>query len=362
MMPWKALRARGVLGINQRNVVFTQGENPRHLYPLVDDKLETKRLCQAIGLRVAPVFARAETHSHVRDLVAALRGRSDFVLKPANGAMGNGILVIGEATETGWETTSGQPISESDLAYHAASIVSGLYALGGQPDIAFAEERLRIAPAFERVSWKGVPDIRIILFRGVPAMAMTRLPTRRSNGKANLHQGAVGAGIDLCTGRTNFAVIDSAPIEFHPDTGERVIGFEIPLFADAMRSALLATDQTGLGYVGADVVIDAAQGPMILELNARPGLAIQLANRAGLLPRLETIRSRIQPGASLEARLALGLEIARQFGPLAPPTPSAPTPAAPSPSPPTLAPEAEPEPESASEAAGSGSGLGDRNE
>ena len=311
MRPWKALRKRGVLGINERNIVFTQGANPRHLYPLVDDKLKTKALCGKANLPVASVFARAERHGDVEELIEALRDRSDFVLKPAKGAMGNGILVLGEADASGWTAANGQHISHTDLAYHAESIVSGLYALGGRPDVAFAEERLTVHPQFEKIAYKGVPDIRIIVFRGIPAMAMTRLPTRSSNGKANLHQGAVGAGIDLDSGRTNFAVVGSTLVEKHPDSLEPVVDVAIPQFADALRSALLATDLTGLGYVGADVVIDAAKGPMILELNARPGLAIQLANRQGLRPRLEAIRDQVTSTANADERIALGLKIAR---------------------------------------------------
>jgi alpha-L-glutamate ligase-like protein len=312
MNPWQVLRRKGVLGINERNVVYTQGENPRHLYPLVDDKLKTKALCQAVDLPVAAVLAKAEQHADVKSLIETLRGRGDFVLKPARGAMGNGILVVGNAEGDGWLDSNDRPITSHDLAYHSQSIVSGLYALAGQRDVAFAEERLHIGPEFERVVNRGVPDVRIIVFRGVPVMAMTRLPTRRSSGKANLHLGAVGAGIDLTTGRTNFAVIRSTPIETHPDTQERVVDFDIPRWREALEAALFATDQTGLGYLGADVVIDADRGPMILELNARPGLAIQLANRAGLLPRLEAIARESTPGATREDRTRLGLEIARR--------------------------------------------------
>jgi alpha-L-glutamate ligase-like protein len=306
------MRTRGVLGLNERNVVFTQGENPRHLYPLVDDKLKTKMLCAAVDLPVASVLARAVAHADVAAFTRTLDGRSDFVLKPARGAMGNGILVVGEAREDGWLDSQGRVVNAADLAYHAKSIISGLYALGGQPDVAFAEERLRVSPEFEGIVYRGVPDIRIIVFRGVPAMAMTRLPTRRSSGKANLHQGAVGAGIDLDTGRTNFAVIGSSPTSTHPDSGDPVIDFPIPLFPEALEAAVLATDQTGLGYVGADVVIDASRGPMILELNARPGLSIQLANRQGLLPRLSEIKRRRPEGTPLAERIALGREIARR--------------------------------------------------
>lgn len=313
MMIWKALRKRGVLGINERNIVFTQGANPRHLYPLVDDKLKTKALCEAAGLPVAAVFCKAERHGDVPRMVESLKGRSDFVLKPAKGAMGNGILVLGDANNEGWTSSGGHQISFSDLIYHAESIISGMYALGGQADVAFAEERLTVAPEFEQISYKGVPDVRIIVYRGIPAMAMVRLPTHSSNGKANLHQGAVGAGVDLVTGLTNFAVVRSRPVEIHPDTLAPVVGALIPQFAGALRAAIHSTDLTGLGYVGADVVIDAARGPMILELNARPGLAIQLANRQGLRPRLNAINEQASPKLDLEERIALGLEIARSM-------------------------------------------------
>ena len=37
-----------------------------------------------------------------------------------------------------------------------------------------------------------------------------------------------------------------------------------------------------LGHFGADIVLDAKKGPLILELNARPGLAIQMANGVGM--------------------------------------------------------------------------------
>jgi hypothetical protein len=55
--------------------------------------------------------------------------------------------------------------------------------------------------------------------------------------------------------------------------------------------AASAFDMTGLGYLGVDIVIDRDQGPLLLELNARPGLGIQIANMAGLRSRLERIEA-----------------------------------------------------------------------
>ena len=73
---------------------------------------------------------------------------------------------------------------------------------------------------------------------------------------------------------------------------------------------MAAADRAELGYVGADIVVDARRGPVILELNARPGLAVQLANRAGLIPRLEAVEESWRRGRSAEDRIELGREIA----------------------------------------------------
>jgi alpha-L-glutamate ligase-like protein len=310
-MRWiQDLHRVGVLGINRRNIEYTLNENPRQLYPLVDDKLQTKVLCERLDIPTAAVFGRATMHSEVRALVESLRGRADFVLKPASGSMGNGILVIHEASETTWTTSSGRILDEAELAYHAAGIVSGLYALGGKLDAAFAEERLELHPDFHQIAQQGVPDIRIVVYRGIPVMAMTRLPTAQSAGRANLHQGAVGAGIDLRSGRTLHAVIGSTPVELHPDTRERVVGRPIPHFDQALRTALRAAQGTGLGYVGADIVVDAHRGAVLLELNARPGLAIQIANRSGLLQRLRAVAEAESVAIDLEERIDFGCRLA----------------------------------------------------
>ncbi len=305
-----ALRREGVLGINRRNHEYTLRWNPRSLYPTVDDKLATKRLCQAAGIPIPGLIAVARRQGDVREMIAQLQGLSHFVLKPDHGAMGNGILVVRSHEGGRWQRAGGRPLTSEDLRYHAASIISGLYALGGQPDVAFVEELLEVHPALAAISCDGVPDVRVIVHRGIPIMSMTRLPTVRSRGRANLHQGAIGAGVELATGRILYAVLDGTPIARHPDTDNPVLDVVVPSFARVLEIAVAASDQTGLGYVGADVVVDARRGPVVLELNARPGLAIQAANRAGLLPRLRAVSERVQPGAPLAERIALGIEIA----------------------------------------------------
>ena len=314
---WNRLRDRGVLGINRRNARYTLTANDRSRYPLVDDKLATKQICNREGIPVPRLLAQARVHVEARTLPDALRGFDSFVLKPARGAMGNGILVL-EADGDGY-LRGGRDFAREDLVYHAAGIISGLYSLAGHHDTALVEERLETPLLLRSLSPDGVPDVRVILYRGVPVMAMVRLPTAKSGGRANLHQGAIGAGVDLISGRTSHAVSGHRPVREHPDSGESVIDVEIPEFDRVLEIAVRATDLTGLGYVGADVVVDAVRGPVILELNARPGLAIQLANQVGLRPRLDSIDRRFGRADSdwpltlpVAERVELGRDIVRE--------------------------------------------------
>jgi alpha-L-glutamate ligase-like protein len=311
---WRRLRAAGVLGLNGRNALYTLRWNPRRLYPLVDDKLATKRLCEVAGIPAPRLLAVARHPYELRALLAELEAHESFVLKPARGAMGNGIVVVVGRRGDRFLRSGGRELSREDFLYHAAGIISGLYSLAGQSDVAMVEERLEAHPALAALCTEGVPDVRVIVYRGYPVMSMTRLPTAASGGRANLHQGAIGAGIDLATGATRRAILRGRAVETNPDTGVPVVRRAIPDWERVLETAVRATDQTGLGYVGADVVVDAVRGPMILEMNARPGLAIQLANGAGLLGPLRAIDALAGVQRPLRERIERGRALARSAG------------------------------------------------
>jgi alpha-L-glutamate ligase-like protein len=298
----------GVMGINRRNAEYTLRHNQRRFYPLVDDKLQTKRLALGAGMTVPELYGVVEAAYQVRQLAHMLDQYSDFVIKPARGSGGNGVLVVAGRTKEMYRDANGALISQTDCNHHVLNILSGIYSLGGQSDKALIEYRVRFHPVFETISYQGVPDIRIIVFFGVPAMAMVRLPTRLSGGKANLHQGAVGAGINLATGTTLGAVWRNDMVTEHPDTGNRVTGVAIPSWEMLLDLAARCYELTGLGYQGVDIVLDRDRGPLILELNARPGLNIQIANHAGLLPRLKLIEDHREGLRGIEERIAFARE------------------------------------------------------
>ena len=288
----RRLAERGVLGINRRNADYVALWNSRRLYPLVDDKLQTKQLALAAGMAVPELYGVIAAQHEILDLLPGLLdGREDFVLKPAHGSGGNGILVIAGRRGERFRKASGELIEREELYHHVSSGLSGLYSLGGQRDRVMLEYRVRVDPLFEEITYQGVPDLRTIVFRGYPVMAMVRLPTRASDGKANLHQGAVGVGIDLATGRTLGGVLGNEAVAEHPDTGRELTGIRIPGWRELLELAARCHEITGLGYLGVDVVLDRERGPLILELNARPGLNIQIANRQGLRERLRRVDS-----------------------------------------------------------------------
>lgn len=309
--PWRRLHSLGILGMNQRNADYIMRYNPRRLYPLVDDKHHTKRMALAAGLAVPELYDVVEIQRQIPALHEKLAQYSDgFVVKPAHGSGGEGILVITGHARGGYRKSSGVLISREEFEFHTSNILSGLYSLGGQPDCALIERRIDFDPVFQGVSYQGVPDIRTIVFRGIPVMAMIRLPTRASDGKANLHQGAVGVGVDLASGRTLMGTWNGALLDQHPDTGGTIHGLAIPHWENILRLTAACADLVGLGYLGVDVVLDRSLGPLMLEMNARPGLAIQIANRAGMLQRLRRIETLAQIPSGIEERVALAKSIA----------------------------------------------------
>src|SRR5579885_1576675 len=285
----RRLKELGILGMNRRNAVCILDHNPRSLFPLVDDKLRLHDLCRRIGVPTPEIYAEASSHSMLRRLPELLCGRDDFVVKPNRGSAGRGVLVVVGSEKGCYLRHNGERLSLDALRQHFSDILSGMYSLGGQPDRALVQQRVRLHPAFEAISYKGIPDVRVILYRNLPAMAMLRLPTKQSNGRANLHQGGIGTGIDLDSGVTHHAVQRNRFVERHPDTGWSVIGMQVPYWKEVLEMARRVARAVGLGYLGVDIVVDAEAGPMLLEANARPGLAIQIANGRGLLPRLQAI-------------------------------------------------------------------------
>lgn len=283
------MKRSGVLGLNRRNGDYIMKFNHRRFYPLVDDKVICKKRLQEQGLAVPRLISVASSMRQASHIDELLQDNREFVIKPAHGSGGDGILVIKDRKADYFVDSDGNMVQHADLEHHITNVIGGLYSLGGQPDTAMIESLVHFDLAFSNLTYHGVPDIRVIVYRGYPVMAMTRLPTRVSHGKANLHQGAIGVGIDLGSGVTIGGVAGNNPVSVHPDTGAEIAGFTIPHWSQIVSMAARCYEAVELGYLGVDIVLDRDLGPLILELNARPGLNIQIANRRGLCEHLDAV-------------------------------------------------------------------------
>lgn len=293
------LRALGVVGINMRNARFLLPNNPRRLYGLVDDKLQTKALAEREGIAVPETYGVIRSPHDAARFEKMIDGRTSFVIKPTRGSGGRGVLVIDSQDGKNFTKPSGAVLTGDEVRHHIANILAGLFSLGGQRDNALIEYRVKPAKVMTDISYQGAPDIRIVMLHGYPVMAMARAATRQSDGRANLHQGALGIGIDIATGRTIRAIHYGRCLSRHPDLDIDLLGIQLPEWDKILNIAVTCQEMTGLGYLGVDLMIDQSIGPLMIEVNARPGLAIQMANGIGLLRRLEPVVEHHQrhPGA-----------------------------------------------------------------
>ncbi|MDA3940407.1 MAG: alpha-L-glutamate ligase-like protein [Spirochaetia bacterium] len=279
-----------ILSINKRNLDVISVYNPRKSFPLVDDKIRTKVILETVNVPFPETIAVVQNFFEIEDVFKALMGKADFVVKPARGRAGGGILLVEKNGDETWRTPSGRSVDKDDMKTHFGDILFGVYSFGRMDDRVLIEKKVIPDDFMYNIYTRGIPDIRIIAFKDKPVMAMLRIPTDQSDGKANLHQGAIGVSIDMETGITGSSVMNGKRIEAHPDSGVSISGLQIPFWKEILKIAKSSSLAVPLEYIGVDIVIDRDLGPMVLELNARPGLQIQVVNRMGLLPQLEGVQ------------------------------------------------------------------------
>ena len=279
-------KASGILGLNARNLLFISRFNSQANRKLADDKLYTKHFLSARGIGVAKLYATIRSLQELRNFNPKKLPKS-FVIKPNRGYGGEGIIHIHDTRGQYYFDSNNDRYTWTDIYQHIVGILDGHYAISGLHDITLFEERLEPHEYFSNFTEQGLPDVRIIVFKYVPVIAMLRLPTNSSRGKANLHLGAIGIGIDLGTGQATFGVIGNKLIKKLPN-GESIRNIVIPNWNDVLLTASKTQHITQIGYLAVDLALTKS-GIKILELNARAGLAIQISNQALLRQRLDKV-------------------------------------------------------------------------
>lgn len=296
-----------VLSLNARTLQYINRVNPPQSIRLAHHKLDTKKQLQKAGVPTPRLFATIENRSTLRRF-RWTKLPSSFVLKPNSSSGGGGIIVIfGRNRKGNWVKANKSEVFIPEMRSHVLDILDGNFSRGNVPDVAFFEQRVKNHADLKQYSVKGVPDIRILVYNYFPVMAMLRLPTEESDGRANLHAGGIGVGIDLSHGLTTTAIHHGHLINTLPGKRLSLSGIRLPYWQECLLIAVKAAQATNLRFTGVDIALDREDGPLILEVNARPGLAIQLANMTPLRSRLRRVEGLSVTKPEKAVRLALSL-------------------------------------------------------
>ncbi len=306
---------RTILGLNRRNQEYIRPYNPLSSKKISDNKILTKRLLNKADIKTPKTIKIIRTKKQL-DFFDWESLPKSFVVKPNRGTGGNGIIVFygKKKGETAWIRSNHRVMSKEQLRIHFEKILDGSFSMGDSKDIVIIEERILNHSTLKKYSFRGVPDIRLIIFNKVPVMAMIRFPTKISDGKANLHAGGICVGVNIATGITTNAIqlkkrslLENTytNIEYTTDFQESLPlkDIQIPYWDKILETAIKCQEISNIGFLGVDIAIDENNGPLVFELNARPGLGIQMANNMGLRPRLERLKG-IEP---LSTKRAIGL-------------------------------------------------------
>ncbi|MCB0356673.1 MAG: hypothetical protein KDD40_06680 [Bdellovibrionales bacterium] len=280
---------KDILTNNYRISKLIQYHNKREDYPLVDNKILTAKRAHSYQIPVPDNYFFIESHGELRKKIDDFTHLpSSFVVKPAEGSQGGGILIVDKMIksdnkdEVFFQTSRLGNLNTKEFKHYLSGILSGLYSLKGYKDFILVQEKVTNIDTFQQVTDSGIPDIRVIVLLGYPIMSMIRFPTLLSGGRGNLHLGAVGSGIDLKTGKVFHSIQNNRTIAQHPDSLFKLEGLSMPHWTAILELAARSSEMARIGYLGVDIVVDLNKGPLLLEMNARPGLSIQLANQQGL--------------------------------------------------------------------------------
>jgi len=277
-----------VLGMNARNQLYVP-LNSSFSKSICHSKYATKVLLLNEGIPTPEVYGILTSIEDVNDFNWP-HLEKDFVIKPTNGHAGKGVMAFKKKLKKYWVDVVGNRWTQEEIKLHCFDILEGQYSSHGSSPKVIIEERIIPHSTLMKYSYKGTPDLRVVVFNSIPVMAYLRLPTKESEGRANQSQGALGVGIDIGTGLTTHAAAHKTQlIKYLPGTKIELSNIQVPFWKKTLLTAVKAANAAKLTYGGVDLFLHQEKGPLVVELNYRPGLSIQVANQAGLRKHLERV-------------------------------------------------------------------------
>jgi alpha-L-glutamate ligase-like protein len=277
-----------LLGQNARNLNYIKNYNTKIAKKLADSKLNTKEFLSANSVATPETIMTINNENTIDDSLFD-KLIPPFVVKPNWGFWGKWILIFTKISSSlDYITNDWQVFTKKELLSHFRAILDWFYSLSWNRDKVLIEKKIELDEEIELL-WKyWLPDIRIIVFNMVPVMAMLRVPTEISNWKANIHAWACWVWIDIWTWKLTYITSYSKIIKSIPGVWD-VRWLKLPDWDKALALAVKSQQVTKIWYIWCDIVLDKVLWPLVLELNIRPWLEVQMANLSPLKNRLRKV-------------------------------------------------------------------------
>ncbi|HRX63503.1 MAG TPA: DUF1704 domain-containing protein [Candidatus Absconditabacterales bacterium] len=298
----------GILGSNARNLSYIKKFNDKKSIRLANNKIKTKDFLSARGIPFAKNYTIIKNRKELFDIDFGKLPKKEFVVKPNKGSKGKGIYITkflgtiekNEKLEVRnifdkakiyvnkiadkiqnlpnlphYYEIGGEMVDDNTFRRYILDNLDGKNSMTMGGDKVIIEEKIKAGEGFVEFCKHGLADIRIIVFNLVPVSAMVRMPTHKSEGKANIARGGIGLGVEIGTGKINTMFEDQKIYKgkFKQEY-KNLKDHKLPYWDDILFLSSKVQYFVNLGYLALDRVIT-EDGPKLLEINARAGLEVQ---------------------------------------------------------------------------------------
>lgn len=301
----------GILWNNARNLLYIKKFNNKKSIRLANNKLETKRFLWERGIPFAKTYAVIKDRKELTKFNFLNLPKNEFVIKPNHWSKWNWIYICKTLEEKPeiqnkktwlntlfkmgfledryficiWKKTVG----EIEFKRYLTDIITWKHSMTTWDDKIIVEEILRPWEAFKEFCEFWLADIRVIVFNLVPVAAMIRIPTDKSDGKANLAAGWIWLWIEVWTGKiTSMLFKWKIYTKTFPEKFKHFQHKQIPFRNDILFHSSKIQYFVNLWYLALDRVITNTW-PKLLEINARAWLEVQKITWTKLKKTLEKL-------------------------------------------------------------------------
>lgn len=281
----------GILGVNKRFLKYIKPLNPQKDIKLADSKLKTKNLLKNLDIPYPKLIDVIKNRKQLKNYDFSKLYWQDFVIKPNKWSKGKWIMIcsVKKLNDEFFIKVWNKLLSQDEFKKYLIDILDWKYSLTLWNDIILIEEKIEPSDEFKIFCEYWLADIRLIVMNLVPVMAMLRYPTLKSWWKANIAAWWIWFWIDIWTWKIVSMYKDRIIYTKNfPKEYQQFYNKTIPYWDDILLYSSQIQYFTNIWYLWLDWVIS-KKWPMLLEINARAWMEIQLVNWEWLEKRLRKI-------------------------------------------------------------------------